>query len=97
VTAPRVIVAPDPEFSEEVRKAKFQGTLVLFLVVGIDERAHDARVIRSLGRGLDEKALEAIGQWRFVFLAARKMQTTKDTKVSLRERTSGVQANSEVV
>jgi len=65
VTAPRVIVAPDPEFSEEVRKAKFQGTLVLFLVVGIDERAHDARVIRSLGMGLDEKALEAIGQWRF--------------------------------
>jgi len=65
VTAPRVIFAPDPEFSEEVRKAKFQGTVVLFLVVGIDERAHDARVIRSLGMGLDEKALEAIGQWRF--------------------------------
>jgi len=37
--------------------------VVLFLVVGIDERAHDARVIRSLGMGLDEKALEAIGQW----------------------------------
>ena len=33
MTAPRVIFAPDPEFSEEVRKAKFQGTVVLFLVV----------------------------------------------------------------
>ncbi len=65
VTAPRVIFAPDPEFSEEARKAKFQGTVVLFVVVGTDGRAHDVRVIRSLGMGLDEKALEVIGQWRF--------------------------------
>ena len=34
-------------------------------VVGTDGRTHDVRIIRSLGRGLDEKALEAIGQWRF--------------------------------
>jgi protein TonB len=65
VTAPRVIFAPDPEFSEEARKAKFQGTVVLYLVVGIDGRAHEVRIIRSLGMGLDEKALEAIGQWKF--------------------------------
>jgi TonB family protein len=65
VTAPRVIFAPHPEFSEEARKAKFQGTVVLFLVVGTDGRAHDVRIIRSLGMGLDEKALAAIGQWRF--------------------------------
>ena len=65
VTAPRVIYSPEPEFSEEARKAKYQGTVVLWLVVGADGRARDIRVQRSLGMGLDEKAIEAIGQWRF--------------------------------
>ena len=65
VTAPRIIYAPDPEFSEEARKAKFQGTVVLWVIVGTDGRTHDTRVYRSLGMGLDERAIEAIRQWRF--------------------------------
>ena len=65
VTVPRVIYAPDPEFSEEARKAKFQGTVVLWVIVGADGRTHDIRVYRSLGMGLDENAIEAIRQWRF--------------------------------
>lgn len=65
VSAPRVIYSPDPEFSEEARKAKFQGTVVLSLIVGPDGKPHDVRVHRSLGMGLDEKALEAIQRWKF--------------------------------
>jgi len=65
VTAPRVIYAPDPEFSEEARKAKFQGRVVLLVIVGVDGRTHDIHVYRSLGMGLDEKAIEAIRGWRF--------------------------------
>ena len=65
VTAPRVIYSPDPDFSEEARKARFQGTVVLWVIVGTDGRTHDIRVFRSLGMGLDEKAIEAIRQWRF--------------------------------
>lgn len=65
MTAPRVLYAPDPEFSEEARKAKYQGTVVLWLVVGADGHTHDIRVQRSLGMGLDEKAIEAIRRWRF--------------------------------
>ncbi len=65
VTAPRAIYAPDPEFSEEARKAKHQGTVVLFLIVDRNGRTHDIRVQRSLGMGLDEKAIEAISRWRF--------------------------------
>jgi len=65
VSTPRVIYAPDPEFSEEARKAKFQGTVVLWVVVGADGRTHDIRIQRSLGMGLDEKAVEAIREWRF--------------------------------
>jgi periplasmic protein TonB len=65
VTAPRVIYAPEPEFSDEARKAKYQGTVVLWLVVGSDGTTHNIRVRQSLGMGLDEKAIEAIRQWKF--------------------------------
>jgi protein TonB len=65
VTAPRAIFAPDPEYSEEARKAKFQGTVILTCIVGPDGRPHQIRIARSLGMGLDEKALEAVRVWRF--------------------------------
>jgi len=65
VSAPRVLYSPDPEFSEEARKAKFQGTVILAIIVGTDGRAHDVRILRSLGMGLDEKAIDAIRQWKF--------------------------------
>src|SRR6202142_1277787 len=65
VSAPKVIYQPDPEYSEEARKAKFQGTCVLWLIVGPDGRPRDVRVARTLGLGLDEKAIEAVKNWRF--------------------------------
>jgi protein TonB len=65
VSAPRALFAPDPEYSEEARKAKYQGVVVLWVVVGPDGKVHDMRVSRPLGLGLDEKALEAVKQWRF--------------------------------
>src|SRR5499427_1673438 len=64
VSAPRALYAPDPEYSEEARKATYQGTVVLWMVVGADGRAQQVRVQRSLGMGLDEKAIEAVKQWR---------------------------------
>jgi protein TonB len=65
VSAPRILFAPDPEYSEEARKAKYQGTVVLWVVVGPDGRPRDIRVQRSLGLGLDEKAMEAVRTWKF--------------------------------
>lgn len=65
VSAPRVVYQPDPEYSEEARKAKYQGTCVLWLVVGPDGRPRDIRVARTLGLGLDEKAIEAVKTWKF--------------------------------
>lgn len=65
VSAPRSIFAPDPEYSEEARKAKYQGTCVLWLIVGPDGRPRDIKITRSLGLGLDEKAIEAVKQWKF--------------------------------
>jgi periplasmic protein TonB len=65
VSAPKTIYEPEPEYSEEARKAKYQGVVVLWVVIGPDGRPRDMRVQRSLGMGLDEKAMEAVKQWRF--------------------------------
>jgi periplasmic protein TonB len=65
VTAPQLIYDPEPEYSEEARKQKYQGTVVLRVIVGEDGRPRDVRIASSLGMGLDEKALEAVRQWRF--------------------------------
>lgn len=66
VVAPRAIYDPDPEYSEEARKLKQQGTVILSLVVDEQGRPRDIRVARSLGMGLDEKAIEAVRTWKFV-------------------------------
>ncbi len=65
VSAPHVLYDPEPEYSEEARKAKFQGTVVLWVVVGPDGKVRDIKVSRSLGMGLDEKAVEAVRRWKF--------------------------------
>ncbi len=65
VSPPRPIYQPEPEFSEEARKAKYQGICTLALVVGTDGRPSQIRVQSSLGMGLDEKAIEAVKNWRF--------------------------------
>lgn len=65
VSAPRVIYNPDPEYSEEARKAKHQGNVVLWTVIGPDGRVRDIRLARSLGMGLDQKAIEAVRTWKF--------------------------------
>lgn len=65
VSAPRAIYSPDPEYSDEARKAKYQGTVVLWVIVGPDGKVHDIRIQRSLGMGLDEKAMEAVKTWKF--------------------------------
>lgn len=65
VSAPRVVYDPDPEYSDEARKAKYQGTAVLWLVVDPSGKPRDILILRPLGLGLDEKALAAISTWKF--------------------------------
>ena len=64
-TAPTLIYKIEPEFSEEARKARFEGTVVLYAEVDQSGRAINVRVMRSVGLGLDEKAIAAVAQWRF--------------------------------
>ncbi len=64
-TRPELIQKVEPAYSEEARAAKYQGTVVLGVVIGTDGTASQMRVVKSLGLGLDEKAIEAVQQWRF--------------------------------
>jgi TonB family protein len=66
VTAPTVLFPKiDPEYTEEARVAKYSGTVVLYLEIAPEGVAQNIRVVKGLGLGLDEKAVEAINKWRF--------------------------------
>ena len=65
VTAPAVLYKVDPEYSEEARKAKYSGTVVLYIEVDQNGNARNLRVVKGIGLGLDEKAIEAVHKWRF--------------------------------
>src|SRR5690242_18370682 len=65
VTAPTLLFKKEPEYSEEARKAKYQGTVLLYIEVDPSGRATNIKVQRSLGLGLDEKAMEAVRKWKF--------------------------------
>ncbi len=65
VSAPIVLFAPEPEFSEEARKAKAAGNVLVYLQVDAQGRPTHVRVLRGIGLGLDEKALEAVRQYKF--------------------------------
>lgn len=65
ISAPRPLSTPDPEYTEEARNAKTQGTCILWMIVDDQGRPRDIRVVRGLGYGLDAKAIEAVKQWKF--------------------------------
>lgn len=65
VSAPILVAKVEPEYSEEARKAKYSGTVLLSIIVGIDGLPRNVHVVRPLGLGLDEKAIEAVMKWRF--------------------------------
>jgi TonB family protein len=65
VTIPRAIKQTPPQYSDEARRKKLEGTVLLSLVVTANGDTADIKVTRALGSGLDEKAIEAVSQWKF--------------------------------
>jgi periplasmic protein TonB len=65
VSAPKPVFTPDPEYTEAARKAKYEGTVILWLVVDENGRPRDIKVTRGLEMGLTEKAIETVRSWRF--------------------------------
>ncbi len=65
VSAPILIKEVQAEFSDEARRAKYQGVVLVSFIVDTQGNPQNPRVVRALGMGLDEKALEAIKQYKF--------------------------------
>jgi TonB family protein len=65
VSPPLPIYDPQPEYSEEARQANYQGTDILSIVVTAEGNVEDVRVVRPLGRGLDEEAMKTVRTWHF--------------------------------
>jgi len=64
-SAPNSIRKSSPEYTESARQARIEGVVLLYAEIGTDGRAHHIRVIRALGYGLDQKAVETLRRWRF--------------------------------
>jgi TonB family protein len=84
---PRCVACPDPSYSEQARSAKVSGIVVLHLIVTTEGHAVNIQVQRSLGYGLDEKAVKAVGSWRFtpaVGLDGKPVPVWTDIEVNFR-------------
>ncbi len=66
VTAPVPIYKPEPAYSEQARKAKLQGTVTLWVVISPEGKVTDMRVVKPLGLGLDEEAVNTVRTWKFI-------------------------------
>jgi periplasmic protein TonB len=65
VSAPIPILTPEAEFSDEARRAKYQGVCMISVIIDAHGNPQNPRILHSLGMGLDEKALEAVRKYRF--------------------------------
>ena len=65
VAAPEVIHSVEPEFTEDARRANFQGSVSIKLIVDSQGNPQNVQLVRHLGMGLDEKAIEAVRQYKF--------------------------------
>jgi TonB family protein len=65
IVPPKVLEKTEPNYTDQARSAKLEGTVALVMVVGVDQRAHDIKVKKSLDPGLDASAVASIKAWRF--------------------------------
>jgi TonB family protein len=65
VGMPKCQHCPDPEYSQEARKNKYQGVVVLVVVVTVEGKVRNIQIMNSLGMGLDEMANRSVRKWRF--------------------------------
>jgi len=65
-TQPACAYCPYPTYTDEARHGKVQGSVTLAVLVGADGRAQDVRMVKGIGFGLDERAVETVRGWKFV-------------------------------
>ena len=86
IIPPQLIYKVEPEYTEEARKAKFEGTVILLIDVDTAGKTSNPRVISGLGYGLDEKAVDAVSQWLFrpAFRDGKPFATSARVEVNFR-------------
>ncbi|MGD1094851.1 MAG: TonB family protein [Bryobacteraceae bacterium] len=86
VKAPPIVYKSEPSYTKEAREAGREGTVMVSLVVGEDGVPRNLYVVRPLGFGLDDKAIEAVAQWRFqpVLLNGRTVSVPTTVGVDFR-------------
>lgn len=65
VTAPRALYKIEPTYTEDARKARVQGIVILDAVIDEKGNVTQVQVLKPLSGGLSEKAIEAIRQWKY--------------------------------
>ena len=65
IVPPKILEKTEPQYTDDAKAAKIEGTVQLTMVVSTDQRAHDIKVTKSLDLGLDASAIAAIQAWRF--------------------------------
>jgi periplasmic protein TonB len=81
IAAPELIHEVKPDYTEEARRRSLAGDVVLEIVVRSDGRVGSVRVVQGLGAGLDQRAVDAVRQWRFS--PARRFGTPVDVVVEV--------------
>jgi protein TonB len=61
----KCVYCPDPEYTDEARHEKLQGSVTLRVLVTADGRAGQVKIVKGLGFGLDERAMDKVRTWRF--------------------------------
>ncbi len=81
ITAPAILKEVKPDYTEDARRRGLSGDVVLEIVVKSDGSVGTVRVVQGLGAGLDQRAVEAVRQWRFS--PARRLGTPVDVLVEV--------------
>ncbi len=81
ILPPRPKYVPDPDYEPLAKKMKFQGTIILWMIVDESGKPRDIRITKPLGLGLDEKAVEAVTNW--IFEPAKRKYSEKPAAVQI--------------
>jgi TonB family protein len=65
VTPPKPVFMPNPEYTDNARKKKINGTVLVAMIVTQEGTVRDAKVVKSLEKGLDQQALATVSTWKF--------------------------------
>lgn len=81
IEAPRLLREVKPDYTEDARRRNLEGDVLLEIVVRRDGTVGDVKLVKALGAGLDQRAVQAVRQWRFA--PARRLGTPVDVIVEV--------------